>query len=440
MNYNQEQISSTLQNIGFKELNQLQKETLVQAENATNLLLLSQTGSGKTFAFLLPLFFNLKAETSGIQALILAPSRELAMQIENVFKSMKTNFKVLTCYGGHSMRVETNSLTESPAVLIGTPGRICDHITRGNLDLSEIEQLVIDEYDKCLEFGFEDQMKFIHQDLITLKRTTLVSATELADFPTFLDFNSPAIINQLDSSLEPAITFWKFPVSIKNKYDRIFDLLCSFDGDLTIVFCNFREATENLSEFLAENGYESQVYHGGLEQEERERALIKFRNGTCHTLICTDLGSRGLDIPEIQHVVHFQYPNSKEAFIHRNGRTARMKANGSSYLLFNSDEETPEYIEVPEKEYTISNQNSIPKESEWTTLYFSGGKKDKISKIDIVGFLGQKGGLKKEAIGLITIMDFSSFVAVKRKNARSLLNVITKEKIKGKKLKIAIAK
>jgi hypothetical protein len=117
-----------------------------------------------------------------------------------------------------------------------------------------------------------------------------------------------------------------------------------------------------------------------------------------------------------------------------------MKANGSSYLLFNSDEETPEYIEVPEKEYTISNQNSIPKESEWTTLYFSGGKKDKISKIDIVGFLGQKGGLKKEAIGLITIMDFSSFVAVKRKNARALLNVITKEKIKGKKLKIAIAK
>lgn len=440
MSKHQQIIDNALKNAGFKAMNELQHETVKSAEHATNLLILSQTGSGKTFAFLLPILFQLKHDQPGIQAVIIAPSRELAIQIETVFRSLKTNHKVLTCYGGHSMRIEQNSLTEAPALLIGTPGRICDHITRNNLDLSHVKQLVIDEYDKCLEFGFEDQMKFIHQELENLERTSLVSATELTEYPAYLSFTEPAIIDHLGKSTEPNITFYKYRVTAKSKFERLFDLLCSFNGELTIVFCNFREATESVREYLQENGYSSIIYHGGMEQEERERALIQFRNGTFHTLICTDLGSRGLDIPEIQHVVHFQYPHSKEAFIHRNGRTARMKADGSAYLMISSDEPTPEYLEIPEKEYKIPEDIMGPVESKWVTLYFSGGKKDKINKIDLVGFLGQKGSLKKEDIGLITVMDHSSFVAVKRKTVRSLLSIITKEKVKGKKLKIAIAK
>jgi ATP-independent RNA helicase DbpA len=353
---------------------------------------------------------------------------------------MQTGFKVLTCYGGHSMQVEKKSLTEAPAVLIGTPGRICDHITRNNLDLSNVKQLVIDEYDKCLEFGFEDQMKFIHHGLENLERTSLVSATELTEYPAYLGFNNPAIIDHLGKSTEPNITFYKYSVTAKSKFERLFDLLCSFNGELTIVFCNFREATESVRDYLSENGYSSIMYHGGMEQEDRERALIQFRNGTYHTLICTDLGSRGLDIPEIQHVVHFQYPHSKEAFIHRNGRTARMKADGSAYLLINSDEHIPDYLEVPNTEFRIPNDLMGPVESQWVTLYFSGGKKDKINKIDLVGFLGQKGGLRKEEIGLITVQDFRSYVAVDRDSARSLLKRIKDEKVKGKKLKIAISR
>ncbi len=440
MNNSQAQINSIIQSIGFSELNDLQRETLEKSETSKNMMLLSQTGSGKTFAFLLPLFLRLDQNSSDIQALILAPSRELAIQIENVFRAMKTNFKVLTCYGGHSMQVEKNSLSESPAVLIGTPGRICDHITRNTLDLSTVKQFIVDEYDKSLEFGFEDQIKFIYQEFISLNNTTLVSATEHKEFPEYLDFKSPTIINHLSNSEEPSITFWQFPVKSSTKFERLFDLLCSFTGELTIVFCNFREATESVSEYLNENGYESIIYHGGMEQDERERALIKFRNGSYHTLICTDLGSRGLDIPEIQHVVHFQYPHSEEAFIHRNGRTARMKANGSSYLLINKEENTPDYIQLPDAEYKLPHDLMGPVESPWITLYFSGGKKDKINKIDIVGFLGQKGGLKKEEIGLITVQDFSSYVAVKRKNSKQLLAKIRDEKVKGKKLKIAFSK
>jgi ATP-independent RNA helicase DbpA len=291
-----------------------------------------------------------------------------------------------------------------------------------------------------LEFGFEEELKFIYQQFNSLKYTTLVSATEHKDFPSYFVFRNPAVINHLSNSKDPAITYWHFPIRALNKFDRLFDLLCTFNGELSIVFCNFREATESVCDFLQQKGYESIIYHGGLEQDEREKALIKFRNGTFHTMICTDLGSRGLDIPEIQHVVHFQFPQNEEAFIHRNGRTARMTANGSSYLLVNKEEKTPDYINAKNAEYKIPAEKMTPIESPWITLYFSGGKKDKINKIDIVGFLSQKGGLAKEDIGLITVQDFSSYVAVKRKNISSLLDKIRSEKVKGKKLKMDIAK
>jgi ATP-independent RNA helicase DbpA len=433
-------IQHVLKNTGFKELNKLQEDALKASQKNNDLVLLSQTGSGKTVAFLLPLLLQLDAKKTGVQALIIAPSRELAIQIETVFKSFKPNFKVLTCYGGHSMQVERNSLTDAPTLLIGTPGRICDHITRENIDLTHTEQLVIDEYDKCLEFGFEEQMRFIREQFRNIEKTTLVSATEMATFPDYLKLKSPHTINHLSSQEAPDIAFFKVPVRASNKFERLFDLLCSFQGEPTIVFCNFREATESITTFLKESGFESIAYHGGMEQEDRERALIKFRNGSHHTLVCTDLGSRGLDIPEIQHVVHFQYPHSKEAFIHRNGRTARMKANGSAYLMINRDEETPEYLKIPHSEYKIPNHPIAPLESPWITIYFSGGKKNKINKIDLVGFLGQKGELKKEDIGLITVLDFSSFVALKRKNLHALLKKISNEKVKGKKLKISIAR
>lgn len=431
-------IENVLKGTGFKSLNPLQEETLKLAGDKRNLLILSQTGSGKTLAFFLAILSELDKEKKHIQCVIIAPTRELAVQIENVFRSLKTDFKVLACYGGHSMKVETNSLTQSPAVLIGTPGRICDHIHRENLVLSRTNILVIDEYDKCLEFGFEDQMKYIREEMYKTDRTILVSATELKEYPDYLNFKDPGIVNYLESSETPKIEYFNVPYKSDNKLETLYNLLCSFEGELTIVFCNFREATATIKDYLDQMGYDSIIYHGGLEQEERERALIKFRNGSSHTLICTDLGSRGLDIPEIQHVVHFQYPHGQEAYIHRNGRTARMKANGSAYLMIDQSEEIPEYLDVPKNKTII--KKSYPVKSEMVTLYFSGGKKDKINKIDLVGFLGQKGQLKKEEIGLITVLDYSSFVAVKREGVRNLLNIIRDEKIKGKKLKIAVAK
>jgi superfamily II DNA/RNA helicase len=272
MSNNQQIIESALKNIGFSALNKLQEETILKSEKNKDLLILSQTGSGKTVAFLLPILFNLKSNFPFIQAIIVAPSRELALQIENVFRALKTNHKVLTCYGGHSMQVERNSLTEAPSVLIGTPGRICDHITRNSIDLSKAEYLVIDEYDKCLEFGFEDQMKFIHDELNRLQHTTLVSATELSEYPAYLQFEKPGIVNFLKESGDPQIQFFKVPGNASTKYTNLLRVLSSFQGEPSIVFCNFREATEEIVKYLDANGYDSIAYHGRMEQEERERA------------------------------------------------------------------------------------------------------------------------------------------------------------------------
>lgn len=438
MSLSTEQLQQYLQNLGFDNLNELQHRML--NSKGKNRILLSQTGSGKTVGFLLPLLSDIQTDSTELQALIIAPTRELATQIEQVFKSIKSGLKITTCYGGHSVQVERKSLEGKTQVVIGTPGRICDHIDRGRLDLSRVKILVIDEYDKCLEFGFLDQLSFITRDLVRLEKTTLVSATELSEIPDFFPVQEFETIHFLNANNEPDFIKWRVTVSPDSKFDGLLNLLTHFQGEQTIVFCNFREATEKIVAYLDEHEYPAVFYHGGMEQDDRERSLLKFRNGSEHTLVCTDLGSRGLDIPEIKHVIHFQYPHSQEAFTHRNGRTARIQKQGNIYLMVNSGETVPDYIEIPETEYAISRSKLEPVYSEWITLYFSGGKKNKINKVDLVGFLLQKGGLKKEEIGLISVLDFSSFVAVNRIKVKEILRNIQGEKIKGQKLKISIAR
>jgi ATP-dependent RNA helicase DeaD len=438
MTFSTEQLQDYLKNLDFESWNELQLNMLNIGDK--NTILLSKTGSGKTVGFILPLIKMVEKDNLDVQAMIIAPIRELAVQIEGVFRSMKTGLKITTCYGGHNIQVEQKSFIGKTQVIIGTPGRICDHINRGTLDLKKVKTLVIDEYDKCLEFGFYDQLAFITDELVQLKQVSLVSATELNEIPSFFPVQEFETLNFLSASKDPEFVKWNVPVNSDNKFQTLLNLLCSFNGEQAIVFCNFREATEKIVEVLNENDYAAVYYHGGMEQDERERSLLKFRNGSEHTLVCTDLGSRGLDIPEIKHVIHFQYPQSEQIFIHRNGRTARIQNKGNIYLMINSDEPTPDYVSIPDKKYSLSQRTSAPSKPEWVTLYFSGGKKNKINKIDLVGFLTQKGGLHKDEIGLITVLDFSSFLAVKRNRISHVLNAVKGQKIKGQKLKIDIAR
>ena len=428
-----------LKNAGHTEFKSIQSESIKAFEKHDNLVLFSKTGSGKTLAFLFAILSKLADDSKDIQAIILVPSRELCLQIEEVFRSLKTGKKVTVCYGGHPISTERKSLDSGTDLVVGTPGRIADHIDRGNLNLTNCTFLVIDEFDKCLELGFDEDMNFISDQLTGVKYKMLVSATKMDSIPAYLGMT---IFHTIDASVDDnEIDIIEHVVEYKGELvTALAQLLRSFNNERTIVFCNYREVSEDVSIKLEALGVTSVFYHGGLEQDERERALIKFRNGSSTVLVCTDLGSRGLDIPEINHVVHYQYPNSKEAFIHRKGRTARMSAKGNSYLFSGAETQLPEYVEMPDSKIKRNLTNEAPVRAEWATLYFSGGRKDKINKIDLVGFLSKKGQLKQNEIGLITVQDRASYVAVSAEKAQSVLKIIRQEKIKGKRLKIEISK
>jgi len=418
----------------------MQLAATAAAAKGNDLILLAPTGSGKTLGFLLPLLKNLDPAKKGVQALILVPSRELALQIEQVFKAMGTGFKVNCCYGGHAVKVEKNNLAEAPALLIGTPGRIAYHLKHENFDESTITSLVLDEFDKALEFGFQDDMSYIIGQLRSLKQRFLTSATKMEVIPEFAGVSDAKEIDFLASAaVTPDLKLKKVITTAEEKLDTLFKLICKIGDERTLIFCNHRETVDRISDLLIDKDLAHDIFHGGMEQDERERALLKFRNGSIKLLITTDLAARGLDIPEVQYIVHYQLPYTEDAFLHRNGRTARMNAKGTAYLIMTEEEKYPFLSGGIETEVLKDKGYKLPKDSEWQTLYIAAGKKDKVNKIDIVGLLLKKGGLQKEDVGLIEVKDQSSYVAVKRDMSRKVLAALANERIKNKKVKIEIA-
>ena len=435
-------IKAILENLNIKALNEMQLASLKALEQHKDVILLSATGSGKTLAFLLPIVEQLKTAGNTTKAIIIVPSRELAMQIENVFKTLQLNIKVTCCYGGHKREIEENNLKQAPALLIGTPGRLADHIRRENITTATIETLILDEFDKSLELDFQEEVSFIIGSLPAVNKRILTSATKMEEIPSFVGLQNAVTLDFLtgneDNETGLAIQTVKSPE--KDKIDALFRLICMLGNRSTIVFCNHREAVERTSELLKEKDILNVFYHGAMEQHERDAALCKFRNGTSNVLVTTDLAARGLDIANIRYIIHYHLPHTEESFTHRNGRTARMDASGTAIIIIGPDEKLPAYIPASAEEITLPVEAIIPEKPKWSTLFIAAGKKDKVNKVDIVGFLTQKGELKKEDIGLIDVKDFSSFVAVKKIKASNTLQKIKDQKIKNKKVKIAVAK
>lgn len=432
---NNEIITRALTNTGIEALNEMQQAVL-KAGTTKDMVLLSPTGSGKTLAFLLPLLTTLTDEEKKIQALIIAPSRELALQIETVFRSLGAGYKVNCCYGGHPIRTEKKSLEHAPTVLIGTPGRIVDHLERGNIDLDAVRTLILDEFDKSLELGFLTEMKEILAHLPGVRRRVLTSATAAVDIPDFTRITAPIRLSFLKDVRESkGLTVRLVKSPDKDKLETLYKLLGELKGDSALIFCNFRETVERVSTYLTEAGVDNEFFHGGMEQIDRERTLSHFRNGSATVFVSTDLASRGLDIPDVQHVIHYHLPINEEAYIHRNGRTARMHAEGNAYLILNEVETVPDYLIREPEEFFLPEVTKTPVRSEWATLTINRGKRDKLSKKDVVGFLFQKGGLEKEELGVVEIKESSSFAAIKRDKLAGLLDRIRDEKIKNMKAK-----
>lgn len=448
------EIQDILRNLQIEQLTPMQEATREAYRENKDLVLLSPTGSGKTLAFLLPLVQSLKAEMQGVQAIVLVPSRELALQIETVFKSMGTPFKAMSCYGGRPAMEEHRTMKGiNPSVVIGTPGRMNDHLRKENFNASSVTTLVIDEFDKCLEFGFHDEMAEVIGQLPSLKKRVLLSATDAEEIPQFTgvrdaDNSQRSTLNvqlvKLDfldpEALAPRLRLHKVLSPGKDKLETLYNLLCTLGHHSTLVFCNYRESVERVTAYLQSKKFLCDMFHGGMEQPDRERALYKFRNGSCAVLISTDLAARGLDIPGIENVVHYHLPINEEACTHRNGRTARWKADGNSYLILHNEERVPEYIPEDIEIFEFPEVLPKPAKSRWATLYIGKGKKDKLNKIDIVGFLYKKGGLGREDVGQVDVKEHYAFVAVRRSKMKQLLTLIQGEKIKGVKTIIEEAK
>lgn len=433
---------SILKRTGIERFNPMQLAMADASLKHPNLVLLSPTGSGKTLAFTLAMLQHLKPRKFTTSVLIVAPSRELALQIEKVVKTATEGLKISCCYGGHEMYIEENNLKEPPVILIGTPGRIADHIRRGNINTRTIETLVMDEFDKQMELGFEEEIMFLLEELPNLQRRIFTSATSSVEMPEYAGMSEAHTLDFTanEQEMAPDITVKLLFVPEKDKAQAMFNLMCYLGDTRSIIFLNHREATERVADCLEQGGISCVVYHGGMEQVARETALCKFRNGTANILVTTDLGSRGLDISGVDHIVHYHLPLDEASFIHRNGRTARMKETGTAIVMIGPEEYRPDYIAEDTATIAPPYTQTLPAPPQWVTWFIAAGKKDKINKVDLVGFLGQKGGIKKEDIGLIEVRDHISFVAVRKSLSASTLRKVRDEKIKNKQVKIALAR
>ncbi|MBU2951092.1 DEAD/DEAH box helicase [Tamlana agarivorans] len=425
-----------LAKLNIEALNPMQEEALAVMEVSTNTVLLSPTGTGKTLAFLLPLLKVLNPESEDIQALIIVPSRELAIQIEQVVRSMGSGYKVNAVYGGRPMSKDKIEIKHNPAILVGTPGRILDHFDSDRFSKTSIKTLVLDEFDKSLEDGFEEEMKAIIGQLPSINKRILTSATQGVKIPGFVRLDKPEVVDFLKQKRTSQLAIKTVVSPDKNKLKTLLQLMHHIGNKQGIIFCNLRDSIGEVSRFLKRNKISHATFSGGMEQKDRERALIKFRNGSSQVLLATDLAARGIDIPELNYIIHYELPRHEEEFIHRNGRTARVNAKGTAYILKWQDQLLPEFIKDVKGINISKKAEFIPQF--WETLFISGGRKDKISKGDIAGLFFKNGNINKDQLGIIELKQDCAFVAVPLAIANELVEKLNNSRLKKKKVRITI--
>lgn len=424
-------------------LNEMQQR--MASTDLRELVLLSPTGSGKTAAFTLRLLRFLGPSDGKVQAVVIAPSRELVIQIADVIRPVAAGLKTVAFYGGHQMADEVNSMSVVPDIIVATPGRLLDHLKRATVSLSDVKALVLDEYDKSLELGFHDEMKRIVKRMGHPRLVILTSATPLAEMPDFLKLKKPEVLDF--SGGKPSggrLQTVRVDSPERDKLPVLEALLRSLDNGKALIFVNHRESAERVYDDLKKKGFPVGIYHGGLEQRERKLAIDMLNNSTTPILVSTDLGARGLDIDNVQYVIHYHMPLTMESWTHRNGRTARMEADGTVFTIISEGENIPEYVDW-QRELQPRSTSADPIRSDNATIYINAGKKEKISRGDIVGYLIHKGGLTADKIGKIVLDDHSSLVAIPREalaplqpGGEGLLQRLAPHKIKNTRVRLSL--
>lgn len=467
------EILKALKNLGFEEPSEVQKEVIPEMLNKNDIVVKSQTGSGKTASFGIPLCNLINEEENVVKALILVPTRELAMQVKDDISNIG-RLKKIRCaaiFGKQPFNEQIRELKQRVHIVCGTPGRVIDHIKRGNLDTSKIEYVIIDEADKMLNMGFIDQIAEVLDTLPKNRGTSLFSATIPSEIEGLYSkyMKEPKVLNIKSKVFNRDKITEKYIVANReDKFKVLLKLLYTYTEDAAIIFCNTKDSVKSLSSLLKKEKIKVNELHGDMDQKDRLKIMESFKNKEFKVLVATDIAARGIHINNITNVFNYEVPMEKESYVHRIGRSGRGEKNGlaitltsirekrflediEEYIGYKIEEiETPSYEEVIEgrkkfledqkNNYGDKNKNTKIIHNEVTQIYIGAGKKKKIRNVDILGALSNLEGLTGKDIGIIDVQDGFSFVDILNKKGNELLKKYKEIKVKGKIVKISKAK
>lgn len=449
------ELIANLTTLNYHSMTPIQQASLPLVLNQQDVIAKARTGSGKTAAFSLGLLNALDTQLAATQALVLCPTRELAEQVATEIRRLARqlpNVKVLTLCGGVSIAPQLNSLSHGAHIVVGTPGRICDHLNRETLDISGLKQLVLDEADRMLDMGFEDELDQIISLLPSPRQTLLFSAT----YPDTIQALAKRIMQQpvelfLDEEDTPHanIQQYLYPIADEsNRLTTVAALLSQYKPDSALVFCNTRQDCESVMEYLEQLGFYAKALHGGLEQKDRNEALVRFAHGSTSVLVATDVAARGLDIAGLDLVINYQIASDVAVHVHRVGRTGRAEKTGIACVITTPEEdyklerlqaELGLTLEVKTTRFTEANIK--PYYPAWTTLKLNAGKKQKVRPGDILGTLTNDAvGLTAKEVGKIAIAEQHAYVTVARAQAKSVVQRLANAKLKGRNCKAWIVR
>ncbi|MCW8126033.1 ATP-dependent RNA helicase DbpA [Microbulbifer halophilus] len=447
----QQPLLKNLEDLGYTRLTEIQAAALPSIVEGRDVIGQAKTGSGKTVAFGLGLLHKLQVEQFRVQALVLCPTRELADQVARELRKLARaihNIKILTLCGGMPFGPQIGSLRHGAHIVVGTPGRIEDHLRKGNLDLGEVQTLVLDEADRMLDMGFQAVLDRILAALPQRRQTLLFSAT----YPRTIDALATRVLRD---PLKVEVAAAHSQSTIEQNYYRVenneerpaalYQLLAGFDVSSALVFCNTRRETEEAAQTLKRAGFAALALHGDMEQKSRDRTLALFANGSASILVATDVAARGLDIEELPVVVNYHLSRDPEVHVHRVGRTGRAGQKGMALSLVGKKEihKLERLEELMQQPITLQEVPPLPggfapSRPVMATLQIDGGKKQKVRAGDVVGALTGEGGIDGAQIGKIQLFDFSTFVAVERVVAKKALGKLANGKLKGRKFRARI--
>jgi ATP-independent RNA helicase DbpA len=442
------ELLSNLLSLNYHQMTPIQAQSLPLMLMNHDIIAQAQTGSGKTVAFGLAALQNLKVDCLQPQTLILCPTRELAEQVSQVLRSLARrlpNIKILNLSGGLALRPQCDSLRHGAHVIVGTPGRILKHLDKKTLLLSTISTVVLDEADRMLDMGFIDAMKQVLRYCPSKRQTLLFSATftppikqlahEFMKAPQEITVEEEKTVQDIEQKFYEVI-------HPSEKYDSLKKLLVHFNPSATLIFCNTKEKTQELSSQLNQDGFSATVLNGDLDQAERDQAIIQFSNHSRRILVATDVAARGLDIKELPAVINYDLAFEPEVHVHRIGRTGRAGHKGlaisittpkdAERLCALEDLMSQNLVWLSSDEFSTSSSQKLP--PKMVTLRLMAGRKDKIRAGDILGALTKDAGLESSAIGKIDILNLHAYVAIEQNAVKKAYAHFQKGKIKGKKV------